>query len=268
VVAFAPVAVTTVRGGGGIVDPSSSSSRSSASAADTTATTDEYVVGILGDLHIDPRKMEDYYKGREHFLPICEDAKSRGVATALVSLGDLGESKSVRPEETQELFAGTTECHELAAEFLSSFGVPYEVIGGNHDLEGIDEFTTDEANLAAFCRIHKKPQMQFLRQIADKTLLVGLGSTVFRKARYTSHEVIIDDEQMAWFEDVVSSHPSTDGWKIFVFSHAPPMGAGLRVLQKNHGYYYFFFSNIPKVTKSNISQSTVPTNFSLSSLPS
>jgi hypothetical protein len=64
---------------------------------------------------------------------------------ALVSLGDLGESKSVRPKETSELFAGTTECHKLAAEYLGSFGVPYEVIGGNHDLEGLDEFDTDEA---------------------------------------------------------------------------------------------------------------------------
>ena len=43
-----------------------------------------------------------------------------------------GESKSVRPDETNELFAGTTECHEIAAEFLGSFGVPYEVVGGNH----------------------------------------------------------------------------------------------------------------------------------------
>ena len=43
------------------------------------------------------------------------------------------------------LFAGTTACHELAAGYLSSFGCPYEVIGGNHDLEGIDEFSTDEA---------------------------------------------------------------------------------------------------------------------------
>ena len=67
---------------------------------------DEFTIAILGDLHLDPRKMEDYYAGRDHFLPILEDAKSRGVATALVSLGDLGESKSVRPEETQELFAG------------------------------------------------------------------------------------------------------------------------------------------------------------------
>jgi hypothetical protein len=78
------------------------------------ATPDEFVVGILGDLHMDPRK------------------KAAHGNAALVSLGDLGESKSVRPDETSELFAGTTECHELAAEFLGSFGVPYEVVGGNH----------------------------------------------------------------------------------------------------------------------------------------
>ena len=172
---------------------------------------DEFTVAILGDLHLDPRKMEDYFTGRSHFEPILEDAQSRGVATALVSLGDLGESKSVRPSETDELFAGTTECHELAHEFLSSFGVPYDVIGGNHDLEGIDEFATDAANLEAFLRIHKKPTMHFARQIAEKTLLVGMGSTVFRTAKYTSHEVTIDDEQLEWFEDVVASHPSEDG---------------------------------------------------------
>ena len=121
---------------------------------------DEFLVAVLGDLHLDPRKMEDYQAGREHFMPILEDAKSRGVATALVSLGDLGESKSVRPHETDELFAGTTACHELAAKFLSSFDVPYEVIGGNHDLEGIDEFATDEANLEAMLRIHGKRPCQ------------------------------------------------------------------------------------------------------------
>ena len=92
----------------------------------------------------------------------------------------------MRPDETQELFAGTTECHELANDFCPPFGVPYEVIGGNHDLEGIDEFATDEANLEAFNRIHGKETMQFSRQIAEKTLLVGLGSTVFRTAKHTS----------------------------------------------------------------------------------
>jgi len=51
---------------------------------------------------------------------------------------------------------------------------------------------------------------------------------------YTSHEVTIDDDQIAWFEQVLIDHPSTDGWRIFVFTHAPPNGSGLRVLQENH----------------------------------
>lgn len=76
--------------------------------------------------------MEDYYTGKSHIMPIFEEAQKAHGNVALVSLGDLGESKSVRPEETSELFAGTTECHELAAEYLGSFGVPYEVVGGNH----------------------------------------------------------------------------------------------------------------------------------------
>lgn len=102
-----------------------------------------FVVPVLGDLHIDPRKMEDYEVGREHIKKIIQDAKSklkRDDGVAIVSLGDLGESKNCDHNEDNpfELFAGTTKCHEMAAEFLGSFGdnVPYEVIGGNHDLEG------------------------------------------------------------------------------------------------------------------------------------
>ena len=116
-------------------------------------------------------------------------------------------------------------------------------------------------------REHNKPTPQFVRQIADKTLLVGMGSTVFRSAKYTSHEVTIDDgtsapacvpalapalcarvpschdthiprlrrtEQVRWFEQLLIDHPSKDGWRVFVFTHAPPNGSGLRVLQENH----------------------------------
>jgi hypothetical protein len=104
----------------------------------------------------------------------------------------------------------------------------------NPDLEGLDEFQTDEENLAMFLRTHNKPTPQFCREIAEKTLLVGMGSTVFRDAPYTSHEVVIDDAQLAWFENLVKEHPSGEGWKIFVFTHAPPNGSGLRVLQENH----------------------------------
>ncbi|KAL7484187.1 hypothetical protein ACHAW6_009831 [Cyclotella cf. meneghiniana] len=201
---------------------------------------DEYsfVVGILGDLHIDPRKMEDYEIGRQHFVSLFDEAKSTlgQDRVALVSLGDLGESKNCdhNPDNPFELFAGTTICHAMAAEYLSSFGVPYEVIGGNHDLEGIDEFDTDAKNLRRFLKLHNKPTPQFCRQVAEKTLLVGLSSTVFRDAKYTSHEVIIDQDQIRWFEDLVASKPADEGWRIFVFSHAPPNGSGIRIIQENH----------------------------------
>ena len=191
-----------------------------AATSAATTKTDEFVVGILGDLHIDPRKMEDYGVGRSHFEPIFLEAKSDGKGVALVSLGDLGESKNCghNPESDSELFAGTTQCHTMAAEFLGSFNVPYEVVGGNHDLEGLDEFETDEENLQVYLKAHKKETPQFCREVADKTLLVGLGSTVFRDAVYTSHEVTIDQEQIDWFENIVKTHPADEGWKVFVFS--------------------------------------------------
>ena len=34
-------------------------------------------------------------------------------------------------------------------------------------------------------------------------------------ARWWNAQVTIDDEQLKWFEDIVESHPSAEGWKIF-----------------------------------------------------
>ena len=201
---------------------------------------ESFTIAILGDLHLDPRYMEDHITGRQHFLPLLTGKEGKAKKRAcVVSLGDLGESKSVRPAETKELFAGTSGCFKLAREYLDGFAVdgtpiPFEVVGGNHDLEGIDEFGTDSANLEAYLKAFDKPTPYFRREIADKVVLVGLGSTVFRTARYTSHEVYIDPEQVDWFEKTIKECPADEGWKVFVFSHAPPMGSGLRVLQENH----------------------------------
>ena len=145
------------------------------------ATHSRYTIAIFGDLHVDPRDTEHLLEGREHMKATNPDF--------LVSLGDLGESKDCT--ETKQLYAGTTECFKLVRDYFDGFGVPFDVVGGNHDLEGIDEFDTDEANLKVFMELHGKETPQFSRQIAEKTLLVGLGSTVFREARYTSHEVTV-----------------------------------------------------------------------------
>ena len=165
----------------------------------------------------------------EHFKEIFANTDT---SKFVVSLGDLGESKDCTGSGS--LFAGTTECFKLARDYLDGYGVPFDVVGGNHDLEGIDEFFTDEANLEAYLKGLGKETPQFCHEVAEKTLVVGLGSTAFRSAKYTSHEVVVDDEQIAWFEETIKAHPASEGWKIFCFSHAPIIGSGLRVLQECH----------------------------------
>ncbi len=148
----------------------------------------------------------------------------------MVSLGDLGR-KDIRHEPGD---AGTTKSFVDARQFLDGFEVPYDLVTGNHDLEGLDEFDTDEGNLQAWMDCFEKEEPYFARQIGEKTLLIGLSTVRFRDAPHSSHECHADDEQLEWFQNIVKEHPHEDGWRICVFSHAPVMGSGLRVLQNVH----------------------------------
>ena len=159
-----------------------------ASATPTSLTIDpndptNYTLAILGDLHMDPRDTDHSYEGRGHIKKILDESPN----PFLVSLGDLGESKDVN--ESKQLFAGTTDCFKMVRGFLDGFEHKYDIVGGNHDLEGIDEFATDAENLEAYLKYMGKETPQFCYEIAPKTLIVGLGSTQFRDAQYTSHEV-------------------------------------------------------------------------------
>jgi len=74
-----------------------------------------FTLGILGDLHIDPRDLTHSYEGREHMKRILK----RSANPFLVSLGDLGESKDCT--ESKQLYAGTSECFRVVREFLDGF---------------------------------------------------------------------------------------------------------------------------------------------------
>ncbi|CAE7559684.1 GRINA [Symbiodinium natans] len=194
-----------------------------------------YTIGVLGDLHLDPGDLEDSMLGRQHMKQALEGQPN----VFVVSLGDLGESTMCN--DTKQLFSGTTACFQLGREYLDGLDASYDVVGGNHDLEGIDEFATDRENLAAFLDILGKETPQFCHEIAERTLLVGLGSTSFRSARFSSHEALqqigqvsVDEEQLEWFEETIRAHPASEGWQVFVFSHAPIIGSALRVLQELH----------------------------------
>ena len=189
-----------------------------ASSSDDDNGNNCFTVGVLGDLHMDPRDMKDYAVGREHFYNIFRNQKN----CALVSLGDLGESKAVNPKSRRNSFRAPQRVTNwppatsspLACRTNSSVAIVVTskrfsflpprrftilhlfIFFRTTDLEGIDEFPTDEENLQMMLEVHDKPTPQFLRKIADKTLLVGLTSTVFRDAKYTSHEVTIDQQQL------------------------------------------------------------------------
>lgn len=167
-----------------------------------------------------------------HQLMILLEHKRQGdfLNCHMVSLGDLGR-KDIRHEPGD---AGTTKSFLDAKEFLDSFGLQYDLVTGNHDLEGLDEFKTDEENLQAWMNVFQKDTPYFKKYIGERTLLIGISTVRFRDAPHSSHECHADPEQLAWFEKVVAEHPAEEGWRICVFSHAPIMGSNLRVLQNVH----------------------------------
>jgi hypothetical protein len=162
----------------------------------------------------------------------------------VVQLGDLG-AYAAKP--------GSRACFALASDFLrcwrlspvflshdplrahaspppSGFApLPHSLVTGNHDLEGFDDFATDAENLAAWRQQFGTHHHWAVR--AGAYLLVGLSTVRFRDAPGSCHEVYIDPEQMAWFEATLAANRGTP---TLVFSHAPPMGCGLRVLQAVH----------------------------------
>jgi len=167
----------------------------------------------------------------EELLLLLARKRNKYLRSHIVSLGDLGR-KDIRHQQGD---AGTTKSFVDAKAYFDAYGgIPYDLVTGNHDLEGLDEFDTDEANLQAWMDCFGKNTPSFSRRIGERTLLLGLSTVRFRDAPYSSHEVYVDDDQLKWFRAMIESHPESDGWKILVFSHAPILGSGLRVLQSVH----------------------------------
>ena len=133
----------------------------------------------------------------------------------MVQLGDLG-AYAAKP--------GSQACFNFARGYLHGLSpLPYSLVTGNHDLEGFDDFSSDAENLEAWRRTFGQNHYWAVKQGAY--LLIGLSTVRFRDAPGSCHEVYIDPEQLAWFEETLQANQGTP---TIVFSHAPPMGCGLR----------------------------------------
>ncbi|KAK9826404.1 hypothetical protein WJX81_000388 [Elliptochloris bilobata] len=149
----------------------------------------------------------------------CEDAGAPP-ASRVVQLGDLG---------GYEHSPGSRECFSVAAEFLAGFGpVPRALVVGNHDLEGA-EFESDSENLAAW--VEAFGQRHFWAAELGPLVCLGLSTVRFRSNEFSVHEVHIDEEQMQFLEAAMAA---AAGRPVAMFTHAPPLGSGLKVLQEVH----------------------------------
>lgn len=95
------------------------------------------------DLHLDRNDMELHEIGRQHVIDcmakIGQTLSSPTAQRRLVSLGDLGAYGE----------AGTTASFELAKAYLDGFALDYNLVTGNHDLEGMDQFDTGKGGCLA-----------------------------------------------------------------------------------------------------------------------
>ncbi|KAK9806310.1 hypothetical protein WJX72_009584 [[Myrmecia] bisecta] len=191
----------------------------------------EFAVAIMGDLHLQPDQMHLFHEAREQLVrALSSPASASDSATGasaeappagarVVQLGDLG-GYTCQP--------GSMACFETAKAFLEGFPVPRALVVGNHDLEGA-EFDTDEENMAAWQQTFR--QRHYWSADLGPVLCIGLSTTRFRSNEFSVHEVHIDDEQLRWFEQQLAS---SGGRPVVVFTHAPPMGCGLKVVQEVH----------------------------------
>lgn len=179
-------------------------------------------MAILGDLHLPANadRMSQFHEARTQLRTMIHDDAT--AVPRVIQLGDLGSYEKKWP--------GSQSCFSRATEFLDGFGAPTGLILGNHDLEG-DEFETDEENLVAWHLAFR--QRHYWTADVGPATVIGLSTTKFRSNQFSVHEVHINDEQIEFFEAHVQRATSL-GRPVVVFTHAPIIGSGLKVVQAVH----------------------------------
>jgi 3',5'-cyclic AMP phosphodiesterase CpdA len=137
----------------------------------------------------------------------------------VVQLGDLGTGPT----------SGCLAAFEAARTFLLSLNLPFLLITGNHDLEGT-AYDTDAANLEAWSSCFE--QNHYWAKDVGPCVLVGLSTTRYRSNVLSHHEVHVDATQVDWFEALLQTFEVSK--PVVVFTHAPPLGCGLKVINDLH----------------------------------
>ncbi len=168
-------------------------------------------LAVLGDLHYEAPQDAAYRAARRQITALEPDT--------VFQLGDQGGYSH----------CGTWQSYMEGLDFLLGFDRPFGTLMGNHDMEG-PEYASDAETVAAWCQAFSAAQ-PYREMDLGEAVAICLSTTRFRANRGCCHEVYIDDAQFAWFASTLAGHRHRP---TFVFSHAPIIGSGLRVLQSIH----------------------------------
>lgn len=208
-------------------------------------------LAVLGDLHLDERHKDAFDEAKDQLRELLTDGIEEGGGVArLVQLGDLGASNAA--PGTPALFAqareylrgaaGTEESGESDPSATPATTAPPALVVGNHDLEATSIFDAlhpnddtgadaDAANLAAWRDAFS--QNHFWTARLGPALLIGVSTTRWRSNADSVHEVCVSQDQVEALELTLAvAHAARV--PVIVFSHAPPAGCGLRVVQGVH----------------------------------
>ncbi|MBW4084313.1 metallophosphoesterase [Paenibacillus sp. S150] len=169
---------------------------------------------VLGDFHIDRQQPELTERA-------MEDA-ARTSPDLVIPLGDFGRNGLI----------GTPEGIEEAKGYLDTIGVPLRPIMGNHDLERESAGKQPKGTMeAAFLRLFGQSEPYGVLEFKEWRLFFASTEPQPEDSCYDVQECYVTDAQ---FNALVVKLKERPGVPVIFFTHAPPIGCGLRTVPRVH----------------------------------
>ncbi|PYI57287.1 metallophosphoesterase family protein [Paenibacillus flagellatus] len=170
---------------------------------------------ILGDFHLRPEDYEQTRAAMEDVAACKPDL--------IVPLGDFGSQGKI----------GSIAGLEESEPFLRLPGVPLRPILGNHDLE-LESGNGKQPKgtmRERFLRMFQLDRPYGVLEYDDIRLFFASTEPQRPDSCYDVQEVFATDEQFAWLSAKLKERP---GVPVIFFTHAPPVGSGLRTVPRVH----------------------------------
>jgi predicted phosphodiesterase len=172
-------------------------------------------IAVIGDFHIQPQEL--------HITEAAMEDITASKPDLVVPLGDFGSNDVI----------GSIEGLDQAYRYIRAIGAPLRPILGNHDLQresgpGIQPKGTIERALLDLYSLDSPYGVLDL----DNVRLFFISTEPQPPENcYQIQECYVSDTQFSWFQRALAERP---GVPCIVFSHAPPIGSGLRTVPNVH----------------------------------